>query len=196
METPTLTVWGARILIILLFAIFVYKFVIKKKKKVVLRNKPVNNSYLEDLVVKKTIKRTQNFFDNFFGVNYKPKTKKPRINKTENRCRRIIENIYGAPFPSIRPNWLQSPRTGRNLELDCYNEKYGIALEYNGVQHYKFSPHFHKSKKDFYSQVHRDDWKRAKCKQKGIVLIEIPYWITPDNLESFIVKELKKQNKL
>ena len=28
--------------------------------------------------------------------------------------------------------------TGKSLELDCYNVEYGVALEYNGIQHYKF----------------------------------------------------------
>ncbi len=124
------------------------------------------------------------------------KSKHKRINKTEEKCRRIIQKIYGTPFPSIRPDFLKSPRTHRNLELDCYNANLGIALEYNGKQHYTYCPHFHKSKKDFYSQVHRDDWKRKKCREMGIKLIEIPYWIEEHKLEEYITNELRKNQCL
>jgi hypothetical protein len=126
----------------------------------------------------------------FEKVFFKDPAKKKRVNKTENKCRSIIEKIFNRSFPSIRPDFLRNPATGKNLELDCYNEKLGIAIEYNGVQHYKYSPFFHRSKKDFHSQVHRDDWKRKVCREKGIKLIEIPYWVTEDNLEDFIRNKL------
>ena len=76
------------------------------------------------------------------------------------------------------------------------NEELRIALEYNGQQHYTYTPYFHKSKKNFYSQVHRDDWKRSRCRELGIRLIEVPYWVTPIDLEDYIVRELKKKGCL
>ncbi len=33
-----------------------------------------------------------------------------------------------------------------NLEIDCYSPKLKLGVEYNGAQHYKFIPHFHKNK--------------------------------------------------
>jgi hypothetical protein len=131
---------------------------------------------------------------NFAGQKKKPK--QPRINKTEEICRTIIQKIYHKPFPSVRPTFLRSPVTKKNLELDCYNEELRIALEYNGQQHYTYTPYFHKTKKNFYSQVHRDDWKRARCRELGIRLIEVPYWVTPIDLEDYIVRELKKKGCL
>jgi len=116
-----------------------------------------------------------------------------RVNKTEEICRKIIQKIYSRPFPSVRPSFLRSPVTKKKLELDCYNAELKIALEYNGQQHYTYTPYFHKNKKNFYSQVHRDDWKRAKCQELGIRLIEVPYWVIPIDLEDYIVKELKKK---
>ena len=110
----------------------------------------------------------------------------PRYNKTEEICRSIIERMYGRPFPSVRPDFLKNPRTGKNLELDCYNPELRIALEYNGQQHYKYTKYFHRSKQQFYAQVHRDDWKRKKCREYGIKLIEVPYWVREDKLENFI----------
>lgn len=125
------------------------------------------------------------------------KAKKPKkVNKTEEMCRKIMEKIYNKPFPSVRPSFLKSPVTRKNLELDCYNAELKIALEYNGQQHYTYTPHFHGSKRQFYSQVHRDDWKRRRCKEMGIKLIEVPYWIIPIDLENYIVQELKKKQCL
>ena len=139
--------------------------------------------------------------DRFFGGaprkrGWSRRQGQPRVNKTEEQCRAIVQRIYNRPFPSIRPDFLKSPMTKKNLELDCYNADLKIAIEYNGQQHYRYTPHFHKSKRDFYSQVHRDDWKRKRCREMGIRLIEIPYWITEDRLEEYIRRELGKKGCL
>ena len=119
-----------------------------------------------------------------------------RVNKTEEMCRTIIQRLYSKSFPSVRPDFLRNPITKKNLELDCYNKELRIALEYNGQQHYTFTPHFHKNKKNFYSQVHRDDWKRKRCRELGIRLVEVPYWVIPIDLENYITLELKKKGCL
>ncbi len=124
------------------------------------------------------------------------KQRQKRVNKTEEMCRTLLKKIYNKPFPTIRPDFLRSPRTKKNLELDCYNKELRIALEYNGPQHYTYTPHFHKNKKNFYSQVHRDDWKRKRCRELGIRLIEVPYWVIPIDLEDYIIRELKKKGCL
>lgn len=116
--------------------------------------------------------------------------------KTEEYCREILQTIYGRPFPSIRPKFLKSPRTKKNLELDCYNEELSIALEYNGKQHYTYCPYFHKTKKSFYAQVHRDNWKRKKCMENNITLIEVPYIVPKEELKQYIINQLKKHNRL
>lgn len=182
--------WIVRTIIGIAFFIFViYLFKNKADKDPQITDSFNNNNVQFDEEMKKHAKNSLNsIFEKIFFQ--KEKKRKKCENKTENKCRSIIEKIFNRPFPSVRPDFLKSPRTGKNLELDCYNSDLNIALEYNGVQHYKYSPYFHKSKKDFYSQVHRDDWKRKKCKEHNIVLLEIPYWITETNLESHIRKEL------
>lgn len=122
--------------------------------------------------------------------------RRKKVYKNEDRCRQILERIYGRSFPSKRPAFLKNPQTKKNLELDCFCEELNIALEYNGQQHYVYTPLFHRRKKDFYSQVFRDDWKRKKCKERGIRLVEIPYWVAFDDLESFIRNELVKKGCL
>lgn len=178
--------WGARIFIIAVIIAGAWWFYTHRNKKY---NYEGIKSYH-----KQNVKDSLTFF--FKKLSKPAKKKKKRVNKTENMCRKIIEKIYNKKFPSIRPKFLKSPMTKKCLELDCYNAELKIALEYNGQQHYTFTPHFHKSKRDFYSQVHRDDWKRKRCRELGIRLIEIPYWVVPADLEGYIIRELQKKGCL
>jgi hypothetical protein len=125
--------------------------------------------------------------------------KKKRINKTEEKCREIFQRIFQRPFPSIRPDWLKSPATGRNLEIDGFCPDIetslgkGLGFEYNGIQHSKYTTHFHrKGPQEFDYQCAKDDWKNAKCKDLGITLINIPHDISPHDLERHIKYKLKK----
>jgi hypothetical protein len=113
--------------------------------------------------------------------------------KGEIECRRVLEKIFNKPFNKARPNFLNNPVTGGNfnLELDCYNEDLQIAVEYNGLQHYKYVPYFHKNNEAFLNQKYRDDMKRRICKDENIILIEVPYTVKVENIERFIKDELR-----
>lgn len=92
---------------------------------------------------------------------------------------------------NVRPDFLRNPETGKALELDCYDEEYKIAVEYNGIQHYKYPSAFHKSEKQFYDQVYRDRLKKKLCDEADVYLIPIPYWVDmcvpdPNNEEKLI----------
>ncbi len=54
-------------------------------------------------------------------------------------------------------------------------EQYSILIEFQGEQHYAFTPYFHKTIKDFERQKEHDNRKRMYCKEHNIKLIEIPY---------------------
>jgi hypothetical protein len=112
----------------------------------------------------------------------------------EKECRRVLQKIFNKPFNNQRPDFLLNPVTGGkfNLELDCYEELLKLAVEYQGRQHYEFVPYFHKNKEAFYNQMYRDDMKRRMCKDNGIHLIEIPYTIKVENIESIINQKLKQ----
>lgn len=117
--------------------------------------------------------------------------------KYEEECRRIVEEIYQCSFPSVRPAFLKNPVTNKNLELDCYNEKLKIAVEYDGSQHARYNPHFHRGDKwKFIYQVKKDDWKNLMCEKEGVTLIRIPHYIPFEKLEPYIKKKLQKVNKL
>ena len=100
--------------------------------------------------------------------------------------------MFKKPFNKERPNFLRNPVTGGdfNLELDCFDAELKIAVEYNGIQHYKYIPFFHKNKEAFLNQKYRDDMKRRICKEKGILLIEVPHDIKLENIKDFIETEL------
>lgn len=120
------------------------------------------------------------------------KKQRPLESKGETICREFLEKRFRKPFPKMRPNFLRNPVTGGsfNLELDCFNTDLQLAVEYNGVQHYKFCPYFHKNKEAFLNQKYRDEMKRVKCRDAGIKLIEVPYHIPHHEIESFIERNL------
>lgn len=122
-----------------------------------------------------------------------PKSSKPSPieSKGEAECRRVLETHFGRPFPKARPNMLRNPiGTDSNLELDCYNDELKIACEYQGIQHYKYVPYFHKTKDAFQNQKYRDHIKKEVCIKNGIKLIEVPYSIKIENIKEYILNKL------
>lgn len=117
---------------------------------------------------------------------------KKRVNKKEEMCREILERNLGMEFPTVRPDWLMNPETGKPLELDCYNSSIKLALEYDGEQHYKYVSLFHKSPDDLAKQVERDALKDRMCRQMGITLVRVPYWIDEKELEGYILRTVKE----
>lgn len=129
----------------------------------------------------------------------------PRNNKKwkgEEECRRVLENVYRVPFESIRPDWLKSPETQANLELDCFAElevndqTVMIACEYNGIQHYEYPNTWHKTKTDFDKLRWNDNFKRQQCDDMGIYLIVIPYSTPFEKIEETIIAALGDFNLL
>ena len=112
---------------------------------------------------------------------------------SERIARKFFERIFDKKFPKSRPVWLVNDR-GNRMELDGYNEELGIAFEYQGKQHYKYSKYFHKSVKDFKQRQADDKAKQESCKKKGISLIEVPYTIDYDKLQDFIIKKCSEKN--
>ena len=124
-----------------------------------------------------------------------------KLNKHEEECRRIFQDLFGIRFKSVRPKWLKNPVTNKNLELDGYNPSIetpkgrGLAFEYDGQQHSKYTPHFHQGGPDeFEYQVVKDSWKDQKCKERGVLLIRIPHFVAYQDLERYIKMMLKRED--
>ena len=114
--------------------------------------------------------------------------------KGEVECRRVMMKIFDKPFYKARPRFLNNPVTfgTNNLELDCFNEELKIAVEYDGAQHYRFIPHFHKTEEAFMNQRYRDYMKDQMCKENGIVLIQVPYTVKIPDIENYLISKLKE----
>ena len=109
----------------------------------------------------------------------------------EEHCRSILEQLYpGLKFATCRPDFLKNPLTGENLELDCFNEQVLIALEYQGIQHYRYPNPFHKSEEEFRKLIIKDEYKKQVCQQIGIILITVPFSIPKPDIEKFITYRL------
>jgi hypothetical protein len=110
----------------------------------------------------------------------------------EEKCRQVLSRIYPHyKFETYRPNFLKNPETGRNLELDLYNDRLKLAVEFNGRQHYQHTPFF-QTKDEFKEQKRRDELKKKLCKKNGITLIFVPYDV---NIETYLVAKLVKKGK-
>jgi len=102
----------------------------------------------------------------------------------EKACRDWLENRFGRKFVRVRPDWLKNPRTGKNLELDCYNEELKLAVEYNGEQHYR---RVEKFKNNLKYTRYKDSLKKNLCAQNDIHLIVVPYNV---KIDEYLSKEI------
>lgn len=113
---------------------------------------------------------------------------KCNINIGEEITRNIFNILFKDKFIKIRPSFLNG------LEYDGYSEKYKIAFEYDGIQHYKFIKHFHKTKDGFKKRCEMDKLKNKLSEKNGIKLLRIPYNIKYDELKNYVLKLCKKNN--
>ena len=159
------------------------------------------------IITSKTGTYSKNFFyndenkkedKNLNNENYNSQNRERGDSKGETECRRVLQKIFKRSFLKERPDFLNNPVTGNqfNLELDCYDHKLKLAIEYNGQQHYQYVKFFHRNKEHFLNQKYRDDMKRRICKEKGITLIEVPYTVKIEHIEKYLLNELEKKGYL
>lgn len=74
-------------------------------------------------------------------------------------------------------------RLENNLEFDFFIPSIKIAIEFDGIQHFKPVKHFG-GKKAFIDQKKRDETKNKYCEDKDIFLIRIPY--TEEDIQSVL----------
>jgi hypothetical protein len=170
-----------------------------------------SNSFIYDPYSKNKSKGILQYIDNLPGhslnsykhnkhyhqQDFSQTFKKPqRDSSGEIECRRVLQKHFKRRFDKCRPDFLNNPVTGGhfNMELDCYDRELKIAVEYNGAQHYKYLPFFHKNKEAFYNQKYRDELKTRMCRDNGIILIEVPYTVKIQDIEMYIINELRKHS--
>lgn len=105
-----------------------------------------------------------------------PKAKKYLINwgqksrsKMQYNCKQFLKSYWSNDIV-----FEEFPVVGTRLSIDFYNSNKKIAIEVQGGQHLKYTPHFHgKSKQTFLGQIKRDNDKQEYCKINSIKLVEI-----------------------
>jgi hypothetical protein len=108
---------------------------------------------------------------------------------TERICRKYFELLFACPFPKTRPKWLRIGKQ-RALELDGYAAGIHLAFEYQGRQHYQSVTHYDH---DLAKRFRYDEIKRSRCRERCIVLIEVPHPVKPQEMERFIRSECRKR---
>lgn len=140
----------------------------------------------------------------YYQTKFQKSNNTTKSSKGEDITREVFEDIMQKKvLLNVRPDFLKNPETGKALELDCFEEEYQLAVEYNGIQHYKFPSAYHKSEKEFYDQLYRDRLKKKLCEDANVYLIPVPYWVdmcvvdpnNPDNLicSKFVSREVRYQ---
>ena len=107
---------------------------------------------------------------------------------SERICRAIFERIFKKEFPTTTFNWLVY-KNKNIMHLGGYNSDLNLGFEYNGEQHYKFIPRWHKTIRDFEERKKRDIIKLKLCEEYRVVLIIVPYWISYQKMEDYIRKK-------
>lgn len=149
-----------------------YNIIFAKCKKL---NKIMNKENKLYIIKSNMIKKLNKEFDLNF-IDYYLLNHKRNKSRGEEICHIIMKEIYPSHiFEKIRPKWLLNINSNYPLELDLYNDKLKIAVEYNGKQHYEFCPYFHKNEDHFIKQQERDLLKNELCIKNGIKLINIHY---------------------
>lgn len=114
------------------------------------------------------------------------------MSNSEKKMINILNNIG---YSVISQYSFEDCKYKYKLKFDAYDKKHNVVFEYNGEQHYYPVDFAGKGAKWAENQLKinqiRDSIKIEYCKDHMIPMIIIPYW-ERNNMESFIIKELKK----
>jgi hypothetical protein len=110
----------------------------------------------------------------------------------ERLCRHYFEQITNHVFLSAKPDWLRNSN-GNRMELDGFCEVLSLAFEHQGKQHYEKVDHFNQRQESLEWRLSSDRLKRSICVEKGVTLIEVPYWVENESLPGWISNELQSK---
>lgn len=103
----------------------------------------------------------------------------------------VVEKLFSRPFVKIRIPKSKS-LNGRTLELDLFNHDLQLAVEANGLQHYKPVDFeglgMKNAEQRFLIQKENDRRRRIACRQKGIALVEVKELGYSTSIEGFRTK--------
>ncbi len=113
-------------------------------------------------------------------------TAHPR-SKSEAGIIKVLEDIIGDDFPTVNSGWLVWK--GKQLELDGYNEKRKLALEFSGPLHTKWFPE-KEQYAEYFARIVRDVVKKRLCKKHGVGLIVVDSSLPKQHWSTYIRSRL------
>lgn len=86
--------------------------------------------------------------------------------------------------------WLINDMTNRHMYIDIFIDSLNLAIEYDGEQHYRYIPYFHKTRQKFDDQQYRDKLKERLIVSHGLQIERIKFDqdITKDLIRNIINK--------
>ncbi|MEX0621701.1 MAG: hypothetical protein WD187_01800 [Candidatus Woykebacteria bacterium] len=107
-----------------------------------------------------------------------------RVSHSEMLAKRILDQYFGQfrKIDNVRPDWLE------RLEIDRFYPTLGLAIEFQGDQHYRVVPGMHAGPEDFQKQVTLDSKKIGLVEKQGYKLFSINLY----DLDRFRVRNLFK----
>ena len=86
-----------------------------------------------------------------------------------------------------------NPKTQHKLKFDFYLPDYNCCIEYDGIQHFKYTNEGWNTEQHFQELQKRDKIKNQYCLEHGIYLIRIPY-TEYNNIEKILKEQLNGNN--
>ena len=104
----------------------------------------------------------------------------------EKRISSILDDL-GISYEN--PKAFDDLKDVQKLSYDFYLPNLNLLIEYNGIQHYKEIPFFHRDPFAFHRQLHHDWLKRKYAKDHNMELLIIPYYEF-ENLDKILIDKL------
>lgn len=111
------------------------------------------------------------------------------VSASENLAKKILDHYFFQfrKLDNYRPVWL------RGMELDRFYPDLGVAVEFQGRQHFMRVEDLGQTQEGFARQLHSDSQKRQLVESQGIKLFALDIFdLTPDRMKRYAghIKEL------
>lgn len=95
-------------------------------------------------------------------------------NKGEWLLKCVLDHVVDVPYAydNVRPSWLRPGSSRGRLELDRWYAEAGVAIEFQGSQHYRKGETMNTTDEALADQIDRDNLKAAICMRNNVHLIE------------------------
>lgn len=122
---------------------------------------------------------------------------KREVKTNASELHRTVFELVTQCFPNEAIRQEESIRVdGKTLFIDIYLPKLKIAIECDGIQHFKYNAFFHTDAMSFANQKKNDASKKEYCRVNGITLVRVAYneKMDKDSLKERILTQMREDN--